>query len=312
MGIYDETSFKDLLKVVYTISPSLFVSKNEREQRFICATFAGLLSSQDSNIIKTVLEQLQDLSDSEKQELLDILQRTTLSSIVKTINEIGNRLQVIEDLKKLVFAFKDETLEVKHLQKILDKNFWIFGEQFRLISSTEGALKDTLLKCAKDILKIDNLPILTVSRKEVDLFLAKEMLDSENCKRIIIIELKRPKIRLGKKQFDKIEEYANEIRKEPVVNGDNIFWEYYLIGDDIDDYIKTNKIDSMKNYGEVQRGLALNIENGGVKIYVRKWSDILEVEWEYKMKYLKDKLQLKAKEMNYTNPQEIIEQLTNA
>jgi hypothetical protein len=59
---------------------------------------------------------------------------------------------VIEDLKKLVFDFKDETLEVQHLQKVLDENFWIFGEQFRLFASTEGTLKNTLSKYAKEIL----------------------------------------------------------------------------------------------------------------------------------------------------------------
>jgi hypothetical protein len=138
------------------------------------------------------------------------------------------------------------------------------------------------------------------------------MSESETCQKNIIVEITRPEIKLGKEQFDQIERYANDIRKEPIYNANNIFLEYYLIGDDIDDYIKTNKIDSMKNYGEIQRGLSLNIENGKAKIYVRKWSDILEVEWEHKIKYLKDKLQIEAKEMNYANPQEIVKQHTNS
>jgi hypothetical protein len=66
MGIYDEKSFKDLLKAAYTISPSLFVRKSEEEQKFICATFAGLLSSQDNDIVTTVLEQLQTLKPEDK------------------------------------------------------------------------------------------------------------------------------------------------------------------------------------------------------------------------------------------------------
>jgi hypothetical protein len=39
-GIYDEDSYDDLLKTIYTITPSLFVGKNNSEKKFICATFA--------------------------------------------------------------------------------------------------------------------------------------------------------------------------------------------------------------------------------------------------------------------------------
>src|SRR5690606_19130839 len=53
-GIYDEKSYEDLLKTIYTISPSLFVGKSKAEKKFMCATFAGLLSNQDDTLIKTI------------------------------------------------------------------------------------------------------------------------------------------------------------------------------------------------------------------------------------------------------------------
>ena len=141
MGVYDVDGFKDLIRIAYTIAPNLFVGRDIKEQKFICSAFAGLLSSSDKNIIKVVLEQLQELSEEEKESLLDILQRTTLSNVIQTIKEIDHRIEVIENLKKLIGDFKKETLEVKHLQKILDENFWVFGEQFKLFSSTEGPIK---------------------------------------------------------------------------------------------------------------------------------------------------------------------------
>ena len=130
-GIYDEESYGDLLKTIYTIAPSLFVGKSNPEKKFICATFAGLLSTQDDILIKTILEQLQVLTEDEKEDLLGILKRTTLSNIIKTIKEIDHRLDVIDKLKFLFSEHEKETLEVKHSQKILDENFWLFGEQFR-------------------------------------------------------------------------------------------------------------------------------------------------------------------------------------
>jgi len=303
-GIYDEESYGDLLKTIYTISPSLFVGKSKAEKKFICATFAGLLSNQDDILIKTILEQLQELSEEEKNDLLDILQRSSLTNVLKTIKEIDHRLDVLNKLKFLISEHEKETLEVKHLQKILDENFWLFGEQFRLFSSTEGALKNVLVQYAKDVLKIEDPLLETSPNGEVDLFLTKTETSGE-IQRNVIVELKRASIKLGKTQYDQIEGYMEKIIEQNLCNGENQYWEFYLIGKDYNDHI-LNKIDSAKNHGEKSKGLSLNLKDGKVKIYVRKWSDILEVEWGTKMKHLKGKLQIQAKKAEDT-PQEITE-----
>lgn len=297
--IYDESSFGELIKVIYTISPSLFTNKSSAEKKFICATFAGLLSTQDNNLIKVVLEQLQELTDEEKQDLLDILNRTRLSNVVSTIKEIDHRLEVIEKIKILISEWEKETLEVKHLQKILDNNFWIFGEQFRLFSSTEGALKNVILKYAKEILDIENPELENNPTGEVDLFLTKTEQAGESVQKNIIVELKRASKKIGKEQYDQIEGYMKKIKKESLCNGENQYWEFYLIGKDYSEDIY-DKIDFAKTHGEMTRGLCYNINDGRFKIYVRKWSDILEVEWGYKMKYLKEKLQITQKEAKKT------------
>lgn len=302
-GIYDEESYDDLIKTIYTISPSLFIGKSKPEKKFICATFAGLLSTQDDVLIETILEHLQVLTEEEKYDLLTILKRATLSNIIKTIKEIDHRFEVIEKLKFLISEYEKETLEVKHLQKILDENFWLFGEQFRLFSSTEGALKNVILKYAKEILEIDNPEIESSSNGEVDLFLTKTESIGEIKQLNIIVEIKRASKKLGKIQFDQIEKYMESILEENLCNGENQYWEFYLIGKDYDAHIE-NKIDSSKNHGQKEKGLCYNIKDGRIKIYVRKWSDILEVEWGTKMKYLKEKLQIQAKQTK-KSPEEI-------
>ena len=116
---------------------------------------------------------MQELTEDEKKDLLDILNRTSLSNVIKTIKEVDHRLEVIDKLKLLISEYEKETLEVKHIQKILDENFWIFGEQFRLFSSTEGSLKNVLLSYAREILGIDDPELSTSPTGEVDLFLTK-------------------------------------------------------------------------------------------------------------------------------------------
>jgi hypothetical protein len=304
-GIFDEKAYEDLLKAIYVIAPSLFVGRDKKEQKFMCATFAGLVSVQDNNLVRIILEQLQALTEDEKADLLDILQRTSLSCVVRTIKEIDLRLQAIGDLESLLFINEKETLEVNHLQKVLNNNFWIFGEQFRLFRHTEGALKKTLYDYAKEILSIDNPDIATKSRKEVDLFLTRTEELSEKLQKNIVVEIKRPSVKLGKKEYDQIEEYYKKIKGESVCNGGNQSWEFYLIGNDYDDYI-SEKIESSSTHGEKDRGLTFNIGEGKYKIYVRKWSDILQTEWGYKMKYLKEKLELEVKDNNGKSSDDIV------
>ena len=308
-GIYDEDSYGDLLKTIYTITPSLFVNKSSSEKKFICATFAGLLSTQDDILIKTILEQLQELTEDEKQDLLDILQRTSLSNVVKTIKEVDHRLDILDKLQVLISEHTKETLEVKHIQKILDQNFWIFGEQFRLFSTTEGALKNTLVKYAKQELKIENPELETQPNGEVDLFLVKQE-TYNGSQRNIIVELKRASIKIGEKEYEQINKYKKAILSQDLCNSKSQFWEFHLIGRDFNDDI-LEKIESAENYGERSKGLTLNVKNGRVKIYVRKWSDILVVEWGEKMKYLKEKLQIEAKKSE-NSPQKITDEILSS
>ena len=309
-GIFDEKAYEDLLKAVYVIAPSLFVGRDKKEQKFMCATFAGLVSIQDNNLIRIILEQLQVLTDDEKADLLDILQRTSLSCIVRTIKEIDSRLQAIDNLENLLFKNEKETLEVRHLQKVLNNNFWVFGEQFRLFRHTEGALNKALSDYAKEILGIDNPDINTTSRKEVDLFLTRTEKVNEKFQKNIVVEIKRPSVKLGKKEYDQIEEYYKKIKGESVCNGGNQYWEFYLIGNDYNDDI-SDKIETASTHGEKDRGLTFYTGNGKYRIYVRKWSDILQTEWGYKMKYLKEKLELEMKDTSKMTPDAIVKKQDN-
>lgn len=302
-GVFDTESYSELLKTIYVISPSLFVSKSDAEKKFICAIFAGLLSTQDDQLIQVILEQLQELTEDEKNDLKNILSRTTLSNMVKTIKEIDHRLEVIDKLKVLISDYEPETLEVRHLQKILDDNFWIFGEQFRLFSSTEGALRTVLLKYAAEILGIEDPKLDTHPNGEVDLFLTKTECGS-GIQRNIIVELKRASKKLLRDvEYRQIETYKDRILEQSMANGTTQYWEFYLIGKDYDSGIE-GYIHSSKNYGEIERGLSFCDKDGRVKIYVRKWSDVLESEWGNKMKYLKEKLVMKSESAG-VSPEEI-------
>lgn len=306
-GIYDSESYEELLETVYVISPSVFVGKSNTERKFICATFASLLSTQDGDLIQKIIGQLQELSDEEKEDLSTILEKSSLSNVIKTIKEVDHRLNVIDTLSTLLSDHEKETYEVEHIQKLLDENFWLFGEQFRLFSTTEGALHKTLRKYAKDILEIDPDKITSKSRKELDLFLTKTE-TSKGIQRNVVVELKRLSITLREEhEYAQIKKYCNEIISQTACNGSNQSWEFYLIGKDYDSRIE-GLISSATTWGESDRGLTHREKDGRVKIYVRKWSDILEVEWGEKMKYLKEKLEMQLTDKTKSTPTKLVKE----
>lgn len=304
----DENDYSDLLKQVYITAPHLFTGKGKDDQRFITASIAGLVSFGNNSLVMKVLSQIAELTEEESRKLDDILSRTHLSNIVKTIAEIDDRLQTLSDMESLLFDHEKETLEVKHLQKVLDKNLWLFGENYTLFASTEGAMHRTLKRYASEKLGIDTEEIATKSRKEVDLFLSRSSEISEVRHENLIIEIKRPSIVLGKKEYDQIDDYARTIAKEPSLNGENMHWEYYLIGDDYDDTIKSY-IRNASNHGEKHKGLTMYDPELRFKIYVRKWSDIIQVENAHRLKYLKDRLQIKLKDNHEDTPDKLVEGL---
>ncbi|MFN5540205.1 MAG: hypothetical protein ACK481_09145, partial [Candidatus Melainabacteria bacterium] len=158
-----------------------------------------------------------------------------------------------------------------------------------------------LLKYAKEILEIENPSLSTEPKGEVDLFLTKTE-ESNDIQKNIIVELKRPYIKLSEeKEYLQLKKYCNKITKEPLCNGANQYWEFYLIGTNYDKTIE----DLIKSQGaEKQKGLVYAPEER-IKIYVRKWSDILEVEWGNKMKFLKEKLEIQSKSEKYLSPNDL-------
>lgn len=97
---------------------------------------------------------------------------------------------------------------------------------------------------------------------------------------------------------------------EDICNGDMMYWEFILVGNDYDNYIQ-EQIDKVQQLGERHKGLTQNTKEGRKKVYIRKWSDILRVEQGHKMKYLKEKLLLRYAKPEDRSSQEIVSKLSD-
>lgn len=126
------------------------------------------------------------------------------------------------------------------------------------------------------------------SKKQMDIFAVRQMKTGE-IKKCIVVELKHPIIILSMKELDQVKTYLNTIIEESEFKADNIQWEFYLVGNNYNDYIKREIING-KSHGE--KSLGYFVEN--CKIYVKTWREIF-TEFEINHDFLYKELELQQK-----------------
>jgi hypothetical protein len=297
---YDQARKKDLTDVVkglYCLEPKIFQGLNKEQQKTSIGLINLLLDTDERENIIEIIGQIINLSNEDRAELSLLLKKTTISKISRTINLIESRFKVIELLKHLVFELTKFTNERDHIQKAIEENYWLFGEQYHIVSANEGfeLLLNRYLEFIEGLEKQENKknkkqvnsdesnrrPDIFVCRKKLILDVAdNENLMEEN----LIVELKRPSVTIGKDQLRQIEDYLDIIRNEPNFNSQKRFWKFFIVGNKIDNYVR-DQYESEKTKGKkfLVKGL-LNFE-----IYAYTWDDIF-ILFDLKHKYLVENL----------------------
>jgi len=136
------------------------------------------------NILKNVVE----LDDDEIKDLSDVLKNTSLSNITRTIKLIKDRIEIVQKLKELIFKKEFNALEVPHIQKMVENHYWLFDEQYNLISSAETDFEKALQGLIyaetgkKQAIEIDN----SDKRKEMDIYMIRQNNLNEAIENVVV------------------------------------------------------------------------------------------------------------------------------
>ncbi len=282
----------NVVKEVYCSEPKIFKGANKEQKRIIVHFLDLLLNSDERENILKIMENITNLSKEERDSLAGVLSRTTLSCIIETIKMLDERNFVIERLKKLVFDLKEYTNERNHIQKIMENNYWIFGEEYSLVTADkhfEKALSEYRYILdgykSKEEYEIKNQE----RKKRMDIFMcAKRPVtaypNSSIVEDNIILELKAPSVKIDVEIFRQIENYMELIRKEPKFNSSLREWKFYAISSEVDDFIKGKyEENEIKGYPFLVKSLR------NYKIFVMTWDDVFK-SFEHKHRFLYDKL----------------------
>ena len=282
--VFDVTALQ-LRKYLPVDSSKKTTKKGKAKDKLTLSLLKEAISSSPtvvSKIIKAVL----GLTNDEQSDFAELLERTTLSSIINTSKEISDRLIKLEGFKQIILTdFNKRILERKHLQKLLEQEYWLFGDNYQL-GAADNTLKNVLKKYLQYIGREDfEETVLDEkdSKKIPDICLWKQYKkDYQGNKENLIIEIKKPTLNVTMTEVSQIQTYANKIIEDSAFPKEKTFWTFYLLTNTYD-----NIVGHACNQRDREPGLYINGDN--YKIYVKRWSEILN-DAEAKLSYLQEKL----------------------
>jgi Histidine kinase-, DNA gyrase B-, and HSP90-like ATPase len=227
---------------------------------------------------KNIIQELLDLPKEKLEELAQLLERTTLSSIINASKIVADRLEFINGLEVILFQTesKKKIKERQHLHRLLAQNTWFFGEEYNL-SVDDQSLNEVLKKHLKfigdDRLDLTPVPSLRGERDIVDLMLSRRIPQVRQEEREhLIIELKRPSVKLGSDAATQIENYAFAVANDERFKDLDTRWTFLLVSNDLDEYLRHKTM----RQADRPDGLLHRSVNPRISIWVKSWGQLID------------------------------------
>lgn len=257
--------------VATTVFRHLPKSKGTRRTTF--ALLRSVLSHEPSDVLR-IADELFALSKQERDELIRLLERTTLSALIKASTAVADRIDFLTALEHLVFApeTKPRVKERDELHRILEDRCWVFGEEYALHVS-DRSLHEVLVQHCRllgrdapapgPVLRADGRP------GRVDLMLSRAARHRKGERHHLVVELKRPGVVLGMAEFSQISSYAEAVMSDDRFRDPSVTWDFWLVGNAMD-----NALRQLAHQTDRVPGCAVSAP--GFRIMVKTWGEIIE------------------------------------
>lgn len=241
--------------------------------------------------LSTILQAVVNLPKAKQSEFSSLLKKTELGNIIGASSLISERITTLGVLKGMVFdpKFRKSVKERGELDVLVRDHTWMFGERFH-ITMAETGLTKVMNRVAEDLgakRKGRRITKKDGSVGRVDCFLGRSVPHSDESKReYLLIELKRPSLKLGRKELDQVEDYVNAIRDEPEFLHTDTSWNFILVASEFEP-----EIESRIYQKDRPHGLFLNGDN--FQFWIKTWAEVVR-ENEARLQFVQKKLQLEV------------------
>jgi hypothetical protein len=273
------------IKELFEVEPAVFTKLNSAQKRIFIRLLDQVMDTDHNESLFKILGELVDLEEDDKDRFAKILATTKLKNIVATIQLIEDRLETIKALKLINFDHSLKAGEVKHLQKLIEHHYWIFGEEYRFVCAEEVRFQEALNRYKYFLHGVTEKEYVEHpdKYKEMDLFITGQDFKYSSPSNLVV-EIKSPTSvpKLNMSHYSQINTYMNVIRKQEGFNDPNTSWTFILIGLSIDDVAE-------QQIKEPLTGLCIKKDN--YSLYMKTWAQVLN-EADSRFKYLKEKMEI--------------------
>jgi hypothetical protein len=264
----------DILAVnVESYLPS-FEEADTKSRKFTFRLLAQAVR-ENPDSVQEIIGEVLGLKKDAQDELAELLRKTPLSAIISSAKIVANRLDFLVGLETLLFDTenKKRLLERDQLHKILEKEAWLFHEEFGLAGS-EQRLEEVLQKHLAMLGKRedDTTPVKLPDGKtgRIDLMLQKVVQPRTGQYDYLIVELKRPKKKIDSEVLSQIESYAIAVASDERFRGVPATWTFVAVSDELDDFAKRKANQRGWPKGKVFDDAELNIT-----VWVKEWAEVI-------------------------------------
>lgn len=256
--------FDEIIIKLNEKKPILFKRKQKQIRRGILDTLKVIIEKDPQNF-QVIIEKLAGITSEEAQELANLLNRTSFSSIIQTSSEVFKRLDFLEGLRQIAYGDYSNIKERSQLHKIVETQTWIFGEQFRFMAS-DKSFNTIVAEMRKKEGYFQDVDRIQGGNDIPDLFFAQFGFEGETPK-ALIVELKRPSVKIGMDEMNQIKKYYNTIKANPQFKDYQM--DIIVVSSDVKEEAKGDIED------ERTGKLSYSSKTPDKRLYVRSWSDII-------------------------------------
>lgn len=309
---------KNIVRALYMAEPSLVNKLTVKQKKVLFSILDRISVSSENDSLYDVLLNILELDGESLDMFASQIKKSKLENLVRTIEALQRRQEVIHMMKFIMEERYREVLETPDLQGIIEANTWLFGEQFETIGAEEDSIKKLALKVRSGISDIDSVNAMDCEGvaeingvlKQPDLLLCRRNITLDGVgNRIIkftLVEIKRPGIALNKKHLTQLEGYAETMLKMQEFSGDQMQFDFILVGRKIsseDIYIKSRRETAL---GQGTFGFVGKMNK--TRMYVLDWATLL-ANFEISNNYLLEKLKMKRDSYSENSTKEIVADL---
>lgn len=224
----EQAGFRELVTVARKAVPA------DPEQRRLTLGLMQAAFKESPDDALEVIAKVKGLNAEEVRDFRLLLEQTTLSSVSRASKMLTDRIDFLLALDELLHGEdqRDQFLERDHLHRLVEKNAWIFGNEWSLVRS-EASLVSALREHLALLRPEEKTRISTedVDRggRRIDMLLAGATSEHRRVRRLVV-ELKRSSLVLHREERDQIESYAQALAAHPKFQAELVHWEFWLLG----------------------------------------------------------------------------------